>query len=101
MFQFDNNFLISLGLGAMPDDQKESFLEFIKQELEFRVGTRLSDGVPRETLEEFEAFIESEDSTGAMQWLDTHKPEYKQVVMEELDKLKQEIIAGKDKLLAP
>lgn len=100
MFQFDNNFLLSLGLGTMPDDQKESFLEVIREELEYRVGMRLSEGVPRETLEQFENLIDAEDSTGAMTWLDTHKPDYKQVVMEELDKLREEIVASKDKILS-
>jgi hypothetical protein len=99
MFQLDDNFLQSVGLGSMPDDQKKAFLEHLYEELELRVGTRLSEGMSDDQLAEFEKLIDSNDEAGALKWLETNRPDYKQVVAEELEKLKQEVIANKDKLL--
>lgn len=100
MFQFDDTFLNDLGLGTLPADQKHAFLNHLYEELELRVGTRLSHGMSDEQLEEFEKLIDSNDETGALKWLETNRPNYKQVVAEELDKLKQEVMANKDKILA-
>jgi hypothetical protein len=99
MFQLDENFLQSIGLGALPDDQKQAFLQHLYEELELRVGTRLSEGMTDEQLGEFEKLIEANDDKGALQWLETNRPNYKQVVAEELEKLKQEVIANKDRIL--
>jgi hypothetical protein len=98
MFQLDDNFLASLGLGAMPPDEKEAFLSYIYEELELRVGMELSKDLSDEQLEQFEKLTNS-DEDAALQWLEKHCPSYKKVVQEELDKLKEEIIASKDRLL--
>lgn len=99
MFTLDDDFLQSLGLGAMPEDQKAAFLQHIYEELELRVGTRLSDGMSDQQLEEFEKLIDANDEPGALKWLEAHRPDYKDVVAEELEKLKQEIIANRDVIL--
>ncbi len=100
MFQLDDNFLATVGLGGMPDDQKKAFLEHLYEELELRVGTRLSEGMSDEQLSEFERLIDSNDEAGALKWLETNRPDYKQVVAEELEKLRQEVTASKDKILS-
>lgn len=75
MFQLDDKFLEDVGLGAMPDDQKKPFLQHIYNELELRVGTKLSEGMTNEQLEEFEAIIDrKEDIIDA--WLANHAPDY-------------------------
>lgn len=99
MFQLDDQFLVSVGLGDMPKDQKEMFLEHLLEELELRVGTRLSDGMSDDKLAEFENLIEGRDEKGALSWLETHRPDYKTVVSEELEKLKKEVLASRDKIL--
>lgn len=100
MFQLDDNFLTSLGLGAMPPEEKEAFLTYVYEELELRVGTELSKNLSDEQLEHFEKLIDGGDQDAALQWLEDHCPDYKKVVKEELGKLKEEIIASKDRLLA-
>ncbi len=100
MFQLDNKFLEDIGLGGMPDDQKQAFLQHLYEELELRVGTRLSEGMTDEQLAEFEKLIDANDQQGALKWLETNRPNYKQVVAEELEKLRQEIIANKDRIIA-
>jgi hypothetical protein len=99
MFQLDDNFLQSVGLGTMPDDQKEAFLGHLYEELELRVGVRLSEGMPDQKLAEFEKLIDANDEAGALKWLETNRPDYKQVVAEELEKLKKEVEANKEKIL--
>jgi hypothetical protein len=98
MFQLDDNFLASLGLGAMPADEKEAFLNYVYEELELRVGMELSKDLSDEQLEQFEKLANG-DQDAALQWLEQHCPNYKEVVKQELDKLKEEIIASKDRLL--
>lgn len=99
MFQLDNNFLESVGLGGMPDDQKQPFLEYLYEQLEINVGSRLSEGMTDEQLTEFQRIAESRDDQGAVAWLESHRPDYRTVVNEEVDKLKKELIAQKDVIL--
>lgn len=101
MFQLDDTFLQGLGLGDMPEEQKEAFLQHLYEELELRVGTRLSEGMSNEQLKQFEALIDANDEQGALSWLETNRPNYKQVVEEELEKLRQEVVANKDKIVGP
>lgn len=99
MFQLDESFLVGLGLGSMPAEEKEAFLSYLYEELELRVGTELSKNLTDEQLEEFEKIIDSGDEGASLEWLESHCPNYKEVVAAELEKLKQEIIASKDQLL--
>lgn len=75
MFQLDDKFLADIGLGDLPEDQKKPFLQHIYDELELRVGTRLSEGMSDAQLEEFEAIIDHKEDV-IVQWLETHAPNY-------------------------
>jgi Protein of unknown function (DUF5663) len=99
MFNLDDDFLQSLGLGGLPDDQKQAFLQHLYEELELRVGTQLSEGMSDAQLAEFEKLIDGNDEAGALKWLETNRPNYKDVVAQELEKLKQEITSNRDKIL--
>jgi len=99
MFKLDDDFLLSLGLSAMPAEEKEAFLQHLYEELELRVGTRLSDGLSAELLREFDKLVEAGDEAGALHWLETNRPDYKKVVAEELERLRQEVVANKDKIV--
>lgn len=137
MFQLDDKFLQDLGLDALPEEQKQAFLQHIYEELELRVGTKLSDGMSDAQLDEFEGiidrkegaveawlaanapnyrqdetFIRLQQSTGiaaddprlagefvATKWLEMNRPDYRQVVAQVLDELKQEIMGNRDAIL--
>jgi hypothetical protein len=99
MFNLDDDFLQSLGLGGLPDDQKQAFLQHLYEELELRVGTRLSEGMSDDQLAEFEKLIDSNDEQGALKWLEANRPNYKEVVADELEKLKKEVSSNTDKIL--
>jgi len=75
MFQLDDKFLADIGLSDMPDDQKQPFLQHIYEELELRVGTRLSDGLSDQQLEEFEKIIDK-DPAVIDNWLAVHVQNY-------------------------
>jgi len=75
MFQLDDKFLADIGLNDMPDDQKRAFLQHIYEELELRVGTRLSEGLSDQQLEEFEKIIDK-DQAVIDNWLAVHVQDY-------------------------
>src|SRR5665647_645486 len=75
MFQLDDKFLADIGLNELPEEQKKAFLQHIYDELELRVGTKLSDGMSDEQLEEFESIIDRKDDV-ITEWLTKHVPDY-------------------------
>lgn len=137
MFQLDDNFLQDVGLAALPEDQKQAFLQHIYEELELRVGTKLSQGLSEQQMSEFESFVDqNEDKVrswfnenmpdyasrqdfvqlsqaapqgttelallceyGSLKWLELNRPDYRQVVAEELETLKNEIRSNASAIL--
>ncbi|MDO8592089.1 MAG: DUF5663 domain-containing protein [bacterium] len=91
MFQLDDNLLQQLGLGTLPPAEKNKMLAHIYETLELRVGMKLAEQMTDAQLDEFEKFIDSNNEAGALKWLETNFPNYKQVVADELEKLKAEI----------
>lgn len=100
MFKLDNNFLEELGLSALPEQDKGAMLNHIYETLEMRVGMKLAEQMTNEQLDEFEGFIDRNDEPGALKWLETNFPNYKQVVADELEKLKSEVKASAPQILA-
>ena len=91
MFQLDDNLLKELGLGDLPAEEKNKMLAHIYETLELRVGMTLAEKMTDAQLDEFEAFIDRNDEDGALKWLETNFPNYKDTVADELGKLKEEI----------
>lgn len=77
MFQLDDQFLQDVGLGGLPEDQKKLFLDHFREQLELRVGTRLSEGLTDIQLEEFESFIDHKDDR-VNAWLAANVPNYEE-----------------------
>lgn len=100
MFKLDNNFLTSMGLGSLPVEEKNKLLQAIYERLEMNVGMRLAENMSDQQLTEFEGFIDRSDEAGALRWLETNFPNYKQVVAEELEKLKAEVTQSAPQILA-
>ena len=75
MFQLDDKFLQDIGLGGLPDDQKQAFLAYFREQLELRVGTKLSEGLSDTQLDEFESFIDR-DRAKVDAWLAANVPNY-------------------------
>ncbi len=100
MFKLDNALLEDLGLGELPVADKNKMLAHIYETLEMRVGMRLAEQMSNQQLDEFEAFIDKNDEPGALKWLETNFPDYKQVVADQLEKLKAEIKQAAPQILA-
>lgn len=75
MFKLDDKFLEDVGLGDLPEDQKKPFLQHVYDQLEYRVGVRLSEGMSDAQLEEFESIIDRKEDVIAS-WIQAHAPNY-------------------------
>lgn len=91
MFKLDNNFLISMGLGGLPVEEKNRLLQAIYERLEVNVGMKLTEHMTEAQLSDLERFIDNRDETGAMRWMEVNFPHYREVVAGELNSLKLEI----------
>jgi hypothetical protein len=91
MYKLDENFLKELGLSDLPPEEKKKLLQHTYETLEMRVGMKLASQMTDEQLKEFESYIDQNDEAAALKWLETNFPDYKQVVSDELEKLRNEI----------
>ena len=94
--EFDDKFLQEMGLQAMPEDQKQKFLDYVQEELEVRIGERISKGLTREQLGEFDMIT---DPTEAARWLERNRPDYREIVSRTIEEMKEEIRANRAKLV--
>ncbi len=97
--KIDDNLLHDVGLGQLPPEEKNRLLAQIYETLELRVGMTLANQMTKEQLQEFEGFINSNDERGALTWLESNFPSYKDVVAQELQNLKTEIQANANEIL--
>lgn len=91
MIKLDDNLLAELGLASLPAEEKKKMLAHVYETLEMRVGMELAKQMSDAQLNEFEQFINRNDEAGALRWLETNFPNYKDVVAAEFEKLKGEI----------
>lgn len=100
MIKLDDNLLQELGLGALPPEEKKKMLAHIYETLEMRVGMSLAKQMNDGQLQEFEQFINRNDEAGALQWLETNFPNYRDVVAAEFEKLKAEVRQSAPQIMA-
>ena len=60
MIKVDERFLVEVGLQNMPEPQKTAFMTEIQEELENRVGEKISEGMTTEQLEEFDGIMQKD-----------------------------------------
>ena len=94
--EFDDKFLQEMGLSAMPEDQKQKFLDYVQEELEVRIGERISKGLTQTQLNEFDMIT---DPAEAANWLEKNRPDYREIVNRTIDEMKSEIRANRAKLV--
>jgi hypothetical protein len=109
-FKLDDDFINQVGLGNLSEDEKNHFREYALQTLQLRIGERLSEDLSEEQLEELEDKIviephDTEETAAKKQqlvaeWLKTNHPNYEQVVSDEAEKLKQDMIRNAGNLEA-
>ena len=94
--EFDEKFLQEMGLSAMPEDQKQAFLNYIQEELEVRIGERISEGLSEVQLNQFDLIT---DQAEAAKWLEINRPDYREIVDRTIAEMKEEIRTHRDQLL--
>ena len=93
---FDEQFLQEMGLSAMPEDEKQNFLNYVQEELEVRIGDRISTGLTETQLNEFDLIT---DQAEAAKWLEQNRPDYREIVTRTINEMKDEIRANRNKLV--
>ena len=94
--EFDEKFLQEMGLSAMPEAEKQKFLDYVQEELEVRIGERISRGLTETQLNEFDMIT---DTTEARKWLEKNRPDYREIVNRTINEMKEEIRANRAKLV--
>ena len=94
--EFDEKFLQEMGLSAMPEDEKQRFLDYIQEELEVRIGERISRGLTEVQLNKFDMIT---DQSEAAKWLEVNRPDYREIVERTITEMKAEIRANRAKLV--
>ncbi len=94
--QFDDKFLQEMGLSAMPEAEKQKFLDYVQEELEVRIGQRISKGLSETQLNEFDMI---NDPAEAAKWLERNRPDYREIVTRTISEMKEEIRQNRAKLI--
>lgn len=94
--EFNEQFLQEMGLSAMPEEEKRRFLDYIQEELEVRIGERISRGLTDEQLRQFDLIT---DHVEATEWLEKNRPDYREIVTSTIEEMKEEIRANRAKLI--
>ena len=94
--QFDESFLQEMGLSAMPEEQKQKFLDYIQEEVETRIGERIARGLTEAQLSEFDRITDQKE---AVEWLEKNRPDYRGIVNRTIEELKREIRANRSRLI--
>lgn len=94
--QFDEQFLAEMGLTAMPEDQKQAFLDYVQEELEIRIGERISKGLTETQLNEFDMITDQQE---AAKWLEKNRPDYREIVTRTINEMKDEIRENRAKIV--
>jgi hypothetical protein len=100
MQALDDSFLQATGLGDLPEDARNELKNMLLERLEIQVGKRLTDQMSEQQLDEFETMMPAPSDNpqeqvrkeqAAYSWLEKNFPNYRQVVAEEIEKLRVEV----------
>ena len=86
-----------MGLSAMPEGQKQAFLNYIQEELDVRIGERIAKGLTEEQLREFDQLKTPAESA---KWLEENRPDFREIVDCTIEEMKQAIVKNRDRLLS-
>ncbi len=87
--------LSQLGIGFGTKEEYREFEELIQEELEVRIGMRISKGMSEEMLEEFDRIC---DPAEVASWLKKNRPDYVEQTTEAYKQMKQELLQYRDRI---
>ena len=94
--RMDEQFMNEVGLGEMPEEEKQAFMQHAEEELEVRVGQGIGAELSDEQMMEFE---DIDDIDQAVVWLDHNAPNFREVVEEVYQAFKQELLAERHNII--
>lgn len=94
--RIDEVFISEIGLSEMPEAEKRAFMEHAQEELEVRVGERISRDLTQAQLDEFEGI---QDDAMAVAWLEQNAPGFRKAVKEVFATFKAELLAERERIL--
>ncbi len=100
MDNLPDNFFISSGLGVLVGDQKEAAERRVLEELDLKMGDKLSNTLTEEQFLQLEHLASQDDSAKTDAWLERNCPGYEQIIEAALEEVKKEILADPQKFLA-
>ena len=80
----------------MHEEEKQKFLDYLQEELEVRIGERISKGLTEVQLNEFDMITDQAEAT---KWLEKNRPDYRDIVTRTIEEMKAEIRANRSKLI--
>ena len=66
---------------------QNKYKSLLKEDMESRIGRRISEGLTAKQLEEFDSFT---DLSSATKWLEINRPDYRNIVEEERQRIIKE-----------
>ena len=88
----DDQFLQSLGLDGVNEDEKQRMITHIQETLQERIGARVETALQDEAkAQELDDLIANDNREAIKNWLAANVPNYQSIVTEETDKIKAEI----------
>lgn len=90
--RLDSKELASIGIAFETDDETHAFAEFIREELEVRIGKEISKHLTDKQLDEFDR---CSTQASASRFLDNNCPEFRSIVRQQKDEFENEIIRYK------
>lgn len=92
MISFDRALLAEVGLGELPADRAGAMLDYLELTCQIHVGERIAARLTNEQLDEFEPIFEADDEEAAQAWLEQALPDYRSIVENEFEVLKNDWI---------
>ena len=87
--------LWKLGISIKNQKKFKVFTDFLLEELEVRIGRKVSEGLSEAQLEEFDS-LQSQNKTN--EWLERNKPNYREIVNEEKYRIIWNILKNRKKV---
>ena len=97
MIRVDEDFMTEVGLADMPTAEKQAFMDHAEEELEVRVGQKISANLSDAQIDEFSRINDSGDAT--LSWLEKNVPNFRDIVMQVFQTFKQELAAERQSIL--
>lgn len=97
MIRVDEDFMTEVGLTEMPAAEKQAFMDHAEEELEVRVGQKISAGLSDEQIDEFSRI--HDDDSATLSWLERNVPDFRKIVMQVFQAFKQELSAERQSII--